>query len=250
MLMLLIEANTNLTAVYINDLATDVIFASIRTGIIDLYVDYTGTVYGNLLRLSETLCADETYETTVSELYRRFNLRMLDKLGFNNTFSLAVRADTAEEYNLRTISDLARVSENFVFGGSAEIISRFDGLPNLKRLYNMHFADEITIDGIYRYAAIANDEIQVVEAFSTDGMLFEFDLVVLEDDLEFFPPYHAAIIIREETAQMHPELSDVLQILSGAITDEIMRDLNYRVDVLGETPRDVAEYFLRTNNFI
>jgi osmoprotectant transport system permease protein len=249
-LVLLIEEHTDLTVAYKSDLASDVIFAGIRTGVVDLYVDYTGTVYGSYLRLSESLSGEEVYEITVRELNERYDLKMLDKLGFNNTFSLAVRASMASEYNLRTISDLARVSSNFAFGGNSEFLSRYDGLPNLKRLYNMSFAEEIIINGLARYTAIANDEIQVVEAFSTDGILLDFDIVVLEDDLGFFSPYHAAIIIRNETADAYPELLNVLQMLSGVLTDEIMRVLNYRVDVLGESPRNVAEEFLRENNFI
>ena len=215
-----------------------------------MYVEYTGTAYRSYLRLSETLSAEELYEITLRELDERHNLQMLDMLGFNNTYSLAVRTDIASEYNLRTISDLAHVSSNFAFGGSTEFLSRFDGLPNLKRFYGMHFANETIMDGIARYNAIANDEIQVIEAYSTDGMLLNFDVVVLEDDLEFFPPYHGAIIIRKETAEAHPELLYVLQMLSGVLTDEIMRGLNYRVDVMGELPRTVAEEYLRTNDFI
>jgi len=249
-LALLIEEHTDLTVAYKSDLSSDVIFAGIRTGVVDLYVDYTGTVYGSYLRLSETLSGEEIFEITVRELNERYDLRMLDKLGFNNTFALAVRADIASEYNLRTISDLAHVSSDFAFGGSSEILSRFDGLPNLKRLYNMSFAEEIPMNGIDRYNAIANDEVQVIEAFSTDGMLLNFDIVVLEDDLGFFSPYHAAIIISNETAEEYPELLSVLQKLSGVLTDEIMRELNYKVDVLDELPEDVAEEFLRANNFI
>ncbi|MCL2663525.1 MAG: hypothetical protein FWE83_09395 [Oscillospiraceae bacterium] len=249
-LVLLIEEHTDLTVAYKSDLASDVIFSGIRTGVVDLYVDYTGTVYGSYLRLSETLSGEEIYEITVRELYERYNLRMLDKLGFNNTFALAVRSDIASEYNLHTLSDLARVSSNFAFGGNSEFLSRFDGLPNLKRLYNMSFAEEKIINGFARYNAIADNEIQVVEAFSTDGILLDFDLVVLEDDLGFFSPYQAAIIIRNETVEAYPELINVLQMLSGVLTDEIMRGLNYKVDILGELPRDVAEEFLRENNFI
>ena len=248
-LVLLIEAHTNLTVAYINDLASDVIFAGVRTGVIDLYVEYTGTAYGSYLRLSETLNAEEVYETSVRELYERYNLRMLDKLGFNNTFSLAVRTDIAAQYSLRTISDLAQVSSNLTFGGSSEFLSRFDGLPNLKKHYGMNFAEEIIMDGIARYNAIANDEVQVIAAFSTDGTLLNFDIVVLEDDLGFFPPYHGAIIIRNETAETHPELLNVLQLLAGELTNEVMRGLNYRVDVLGELPGTVAEEFLKENNF-
>jgi len=248
-LVLLIEAHTNLNVAYKNDLASDVIFSGIRTGVIDLYVEYTGTAYGSYLRLSETLNAEEVYETSVRELYEKYNLRMLDMLGFNNTFSLAVRTDIATEYNLRTISDLANVSSSLTFGGSSEFLSRYDGLPNLKKHYGMHFAEEIIMDGTARYNAIANNEVQVIVAFSTDGTLLNFDIVVLEDDLGFFPPYHGAIIIRNETTETHPELLNALKLLAGKLTDVVMRGLNYRVDVLGELPVTVAEEFLKENNF-
>jgi osmoprotectant transport system permease protein len=248
-LVLLIEEHTDLTVAYKNDLASDVIFSGIRTGVIDLYVEYTGTAYGSYLRLSESLNAEEVYETAVRELYERYNMRMLDKLGLNNTFSLAVRTDIAAQYNLRTISDLAHVSSSLTFGGSSEFLSRFDGLPNLKKQYGMFFSEEVIMDGIARYNAIANDEVQVIVAFSTDGTLLNFDIVVLEDDLDFFPPYHGAIIISNETAEAYPELLNVFRLLAGKLTDVVMRGLNYRVDVQGESPRNVAEEFLRENNF-
>jgi osmoprotectant transport system permease protein len=163
---------------------------------------------------------------------------------------LAVRTDTAETYGLRTFSDLARVSSNFVFAGSAEILIRNDGMPNLKRLYQMSFKEERVLDGVDRYHAIDNDEIQVTEVFTTDGSLLKHDLVVLEDDMTFFPPYQGVVIIRNETLDKHPVLRDVLGRLTGVLTDDVMRDLNYKVDVLGESPETVARNFLRLKNLI
>jgi osmoprotectant transport system permease protein len=251
MLMHLIDANTSLTVAYNKDLSSGVIFSSIRAGgVIDLYVDYTGTVYGSYLRRSDAKNAQEVYDISARELYERFSLQMLDPLGFNNTFSLAVRADTAETYGLRTFSDLARVSSGFIFAGSAEILTRSDGLPNLKRLYQMSFKEERIRHGVDRYHAIDNDEIQVTEVFTTDGSLLKHDLVVLEDDMNFFPPYQGVVIIRNETLDKHPVLRDVLGRLAGLLTDEVMRGLNYRVDVLDETPEAVAINFLRLNHLI
>jgi len=100
------------------------------------------------------------------------------------------------------------------------------------------------------FFAIENDEVQVIEAFSTDGMLLEYSLIVLQDDKNFFPPYHAVTLIRDEVAQKHPELTDVLNMLTGLLSDDIMRGLNYEVDVRGHDPKDVAEKFLRENNLI
>jgi len=256
-LALLIEKNTNLSVSLITDMSTDVIFAGIRTGALDVYVDYSGTIYANHISLlagnhdiNEAVSADEVFEVSRKALIDNYNLHMMDKLGFNNTYGIAVRADTAAEFNLRTISDLAKVSSDFIFGGGSEILIRSDGIPNMKIVYDMDFKDLIAMDGVDRFIAVANNEVQVAEAFSTDGALLEFDLVVLEDDKHFFLPYHAAVIIRDEVVQEHPELTEILSRLTGLLTDDTMRNLNYLVDVQGEDPRDVAEGFLRENNLI
>ncbi|MCL2696448.1 MAG: hypothetical protein FWE74_00030 [Oscillospiraceae bacterium] len=250
MLTLLIEDNTDIIVTYKSDLASDVLFAATRTGAVDLYMEYTGTVYGSFLRFSDVKSYEETYEISARELMERYSLRMLDPLGFNNTFALAVRADTAVEHNLKTISDLAEVSPDFVLGGFAEFFNRHDGLPNLKITYDMTFKEERVVNPASHYQALINDEIQVLEVYSTDGMLIESNLVVLEDDKQFFPPYHGAIIIRDDTAEKYPELLEVLNKLVGLLTDEIMRDLNYKVNVEGEYAKDVAENFLRVSNLI
>jgi glycine betaine/choline ABC-type transport system substrate-binding protein len=250
MLTLLIEANTSLTTTYKSDLASDVLFAAVRTGAVDLYVDYTGTVFGSYLKHSDALSADDVYKTAKREISERYSLLMLERLGFNNTFALAVRADTASLYDLQTISDLARVSPGFIFGGHAEILNRYDGIPNLKIVYDMFFKEERVVDPVLRYNAIANDEIQVIEVFSTDGMLPGSNLVVLEDDKNFFPAYEGVVIIRGETAEKHPELLAVLGLLVGLLTDDVMRNLNYQVNILGEYPKDTAERFLRENHLI
>ena len=244
-LILLIEEHTNLEPIARTNMSSHVIFAAVTTGAIDVYVEYTGTIFGSYLNQTDTLSAQEVFNVSSRELSEQYDLRLLDPLGFNNTFCLAVRPETAAEYNLRTFSDLATVSSNLIFGGSAEILYRHDGLPNLKRVYDMSFKGEMEFADESRYQAIADDVVQVTEAFSTDGSLLEHELVVLEDDKNFFPPYEGVVIIRGEIAEKHPGLVDVLSKLSGVFTDSIMRDLNYRVDVQGEDPTDVARDFLR-----
>jgi len=250
MLALLIEDNTDLSVTFQTNMASHVIFAAISTGALDVYVEYTGTIYGSHLMRSEAKTPDEVYDISAEELRDRFDLLMLDPLGFNNTYGLAMRADTAARYNIRTYSDLAEVSSDFIFGGSAEIIGRNDGLPNLQKVYGMNFKGTRFAEEIERYSVLMNDEAQVIEIHSTEGMLTEHDVVVLEDDKHSFPPYYGVILIRNEIAEKHPELLEVLERLSGAITDEAIRILNHKVDVLDESPRDVAEAFLRENGFI
>jgi osmoprotectant transport system permease protein len=250
MLVLLINRNTDLTAQLDINLASDVIFASVRTDVIDLYVEYTGTIYGSFLERSETKEPQEVFDISAAELSERYDLRVRPPLGFNNTFALAVSRETAETHGLVTISDLAEVSRTMIFGGSREILSRNDGIPNLKREYNMSFAEERVIDGADRYFAVVSGEVQVVEVFSTDGMLAAHDLVVLRDDLNFFPPYEGVVVIRGEIADRFPQIVEQTDRLIGVLNNTTMRELNYRADVLGESPAAIAERFLRTVGLI
>ena len=245
-----IEKNTDINVTLKTDLSSDVVFAAIRTGVVDLYVDYTGTIYGNYLVRSETRSPEEVFDFAKRTLLNNYNLHMLDPLGFNNSYDLAVSRSTADEFGLKTISDLAGVSEHFVIGGSAEFLTRNDGLPNLKIIYNLGFKSERAIDGVNRYDAISANDVQVSEVFTTDGHLLLHDLVVLEDDKKFFPPYQGVIILRNEISENFPELIALLESLSGILTDDVMRGLNYRVDIHDESPRDVAMYFLTRNNLI
>ena len=249
-LSMLIESNTDISVSLKTDLSSEVIFSAIRTEVVDVYVDYTGTIYGMHLVNSETKSSDEIYSITKTALSENFDLLMLDPLGFNNSYCLAVSRDFADSHGLMAISDLAEISENFVIGGGFEFLIRKDGLPNLKILYNMNFRSESILDGIDRYIAIENDEIQVMGAFSTDGHLLWHDMVVLDDDKNFFYPYQGAIIISSKAAEEFPELIDLFSQLTGLLTDMEMRNLNYRVDVHNETPQDVAELFLIQNNLI
>jgi len=256
-LALLIENNTDIEVTLKVDLGSGMIFAGMLADTLDIYIDYTGTIYANHLKYydshsdySEAASGDVIFEITKRALMEDYGILMLDRLGFNNTYAIVVRADTAAEFNLRTISDLAKISSDLIFGGGNEILNRSDGIPTMKIRYDMSFRAEVVLNGNVRYYAIAEDDVQVIEAFSTDGMLLEHSLVVLEDDKQFFPPYQAVPIIRDEIAQMHPEIVDEVNKLVGIMSDDVMRSLNYKVDVLGLEPRDVAEEFLRENNLI
>jgi len=242
----LIKANTDISVDLKTELGSQVVFTAITNEEVDLYVDYTGTVYGSILGYSKANDSQTVYDICVADLKEKYNLLMLDPLGFNNTYTLSVRSDTAEKYGLKTYSDLAEVSNRLTLGATFEILNRNDGIPNLLIAYDMTFKEMIGIDGTPRYTAIANDEIQVTDAFSTDGMLLQYDLVVLEDDKGFFPPYQAAPVVRPEILVTYPELETVLEKLTGILDDDTMRELNYQVDVLKKNPKDVAIEFLES----
>ncbi|MFL6559357.1 MAG: glycine betaine ABC transporter substrate-binding protein, partial [Bacillus sp. (in: firmicutes)] len=179
-----------------------------------------------------------------------YGFDLLKPIGFNNTYALAVRQDTAKEYGLKTISDLAKVSNDLTMGPTIEFSTREDGLLGLSKAYNMKFKDVKAIDGGLRYTALDNHKSDVIDAFSTDGLLEEFQLKVLKDDKNFFPPYYAVPTIREETLKEYPELNRVIHSLSAKLTDEKMRELNYKVDSLKQSPAKVAKEFLETEGLL
>ncbi len=241
----LIEEKTDLDVKrQLNLGGTQVAFSALRTGEIDAYVEYTGTLFVDVLNQEVDNDPDAVYEQVRTQMQDRFNIRTLDPIGFNNTFAIAVKQEDADKYNLSTVSDLASVSDELVFGPTIEFSNREDGYLGLKEAYPFNFADVKPVDGGLRYTALMNGESQAIDGFSTDGLLKRFELVVLEDDQQFFPPYYAVPIVNEKTLTEHPELADVLNLLNGKITDEVMQELNYLADVEKQRPEKVARDFL------
>lgn len=229
---------------------SQVAFSAIKTGDIDMYVEYTGTGLVNILKQNPQSNPDKVYDYVKKEFKAKYGIDLLKPLGFNNTYALAVRQDTAQQYNLNTISDLAQVSDSMIMGPTIEFPNRDDGLIGLSETYNLKFKDVQAVDGGLRYTALDNHKSDVIDAFSTDGLLEEFGLKVLKDDKNFFPPYYAVPIVKEETLMEHPELKEALNALAGKLTDEKMRKLNYKVDSLKESPRKVATEFLEEEGLL
>ncbi len=221
-----------------------VVFSALTNDNIDLYIDYAGTDYTDILNHKPISDVDKVYKTIKKEMKQKYNIEVLDQMAFNNTYALAVTKETAEQYNLKTISDLTRVSNELTIAPTLEFINREDGLPGLKKAYGLEFKDTIGIDGSPRYTALQNNNAQVIDAFTTDGLLRKFNLVVLEDDKNFFPPYNAIPLVRGDTLKEYPEIEDILNKLGTYLTDEVMQDLNYQVDELGNSPEQVAINYL------
>ncbi|AIM15266.1 ABC transporter permease [Bacillus sp. X1(2014)] len=222
---------------------SQVTFNALNTGNIDVYVEYTGTALVNILNQPPKNNPDEVYDYVQKE-FKKDGIELLKPLGFNNTYTLAVRQDTAAQYGLETISDLAKVSNNLIMGPTIEFPNREDGLIGLSKTYNLNFKTVNPVDGGLRYTALKNHKSDIIDAFSTDGLIQAFDLKVLKDDKNFFPPYYAVPIIKEETLKEHPELKKVINLLAGKLTEEKMRELNYKVDSLKQSPEKVAREFL------
>ena len=229
---------------------SQVAFSALKTGDIDMYVEYTGTGLVNILNQPPQSDPEMVYNIVQKEFKQKYGFDLLKPIGFNNTYALAVRQDTAKEYGLKTISDLSKVSNELTMGPTIEFSTREDGLLGLSKDYNLKFKDVKAIDGGLRYTALDNHKSDVIDAFSTDGLLEEFHLKVLKDDKNFFPPYYAVPMLKEETLKEHPELKKVINILAGKLTDEKMRELNYKVDSLKQSPAKVAKEFLETEGLL
>ncbi|MEH7502057.1 glycine betaine ABC transporter substrate-binding protein [Neobacillus drentensis] len=229
---------------------SQVAFSALKNGDIDMYVEYTGTGLVNILKKKPQSDPDAVYDIVRKEFKQKYGFELLKPIGFNNTYALAIREDTAKQFGLKTISDLAKVSTELTMGPTIEFPNRDDGLIGLSKKYNLKFKDVKAIDGGLRYTALANHKSDVIDAFSTDGLLEAFHLKVLEDDKNFFPPYYAVPMIKEETLKEHPELKEVINSLSGKLTDEKMRKLNYKVDSLKQSPAKVAKEFLETEGLL
>jgi len=247
----IIEAKTEYETDVTEFGSTSIVFGALQEGEVDLYGEYTGTAYAAQLSESGLKDPQKVYDYVKESFEEEFNLYWLNELGFNNTYTFSVRPEVAEEYNLETISDLTEVSDELVLGAVMEFIEREDGLPGVKQHYGgFEFEDVTALDPGLRYNAVEQGDVDVIDAFSTDGKIVVYDLKVLEDDKQFFPPYFAAPVVTEELYNEYPEVVEVLNELNQIATDKDMQELNYKVGEEGMNPEDVAEEFLREKGLI
>lgn len=201
------------------------------SGSLDAYVEYTGTALTAVLERPPVFDRQAALDQVRAAYAERFDLLVLDPLGFENTYAMLVRADYAEKHKLAAISDLAHVADSVRFGIGFEFYDRADGFPGLVRAYGLKLAQaprQMELNLIYR--ALDAGEVDVIAGNSTDGHIAMMNLVMLADDRRYFPPYDAVPILRRATATKRPEVRDVLASLGGAISTDAMRDANRLVD--------------------
>jgi len=224
---------------------TQVCFEALKSGAIDVYPEYTGTGLVSLLGEPAELGRTEAMNRVRSEFLRRWNLWWLSPLGFENSFEIAVPKELAERERLATISDLARISGRLRGGFGHEFVGREDGLPGLEKTYGLKFASVEHLQQAIQYQAAGDRRIDAMDAYTTDARLLRYNLVILRDDKNFFPPYEAAALVRGETLARHPEVGAVLGLLAGAFDEDSMRALNFRLQEKGESEAVVALDALR-----
>lgn len=246
MYKLLIEQDSDMTVtVKPNFGKTDFLYQALKKGDVDIYPEFTGTVTGSLLQPAPQVTNDpeQVYEAAREGILKQDNLALLKPMAYQNTYAIAVPRSVAEQYDLKTISDLKKVEGQLKAGFTLEFNDREDGNRGLQSVYDLHL-DVATMEPALRYQAIQNGDIQITDAYSTDAEIAQYDLVVLEDDKQLFPPYQGAPLMKAELLQKHPELETILDKLAGKITESQMSQMNYQVGVEGKSAESVARDFL------
>lgn len=225
-------------------------FNAIMNNDADLYPEYTGTAYSAVLNQKEILGADETYDYVKSEFEKQYEITWLKPLGFNNTYVLSVTKAKAEEYNLKTISDLAPYAKDWLLGGDQEFgVRESDGYPAVQNKYGFSFKKYNGMDQGLTYTALVNGNLDVNSSFATDGRIQKYNLINLEDDKQVFPPYYCTPIMKIEFAEKNPKVVEALNALENVFSDEDMQKYNLMVDE-GAIVHNVAVQMLEDKNLI
>lgn len=225
-------------------------FKALETGNIDMYMEYTGTAYLTILKKEGgNASTEEVYKVMKDEFKDKYDIEVLNPLGYNNTYTLAVTKALAEQYGLERFSDLVAYSDEMILGATTELLERPDGYKGLKALYGFEFETNALDPGL-RYNAIEGGQVQVIDAFSTDGKIIELDLKILEDDKAYFAPYYSVPVVNGDTARRHEDVVELLKNLGDILDEEQMQQLNYQADVENMDLKDVARDFLKKKNMI
>jgi glycine betaine/choline ABC-type transport system substrate-binding protein len=216
----------------------------VRTGRLDVYVEYTGTALTDILKQPPSSDRAAVL-ATVREGYARLGLQVGDPLGFDNTFAIVMRKETAERLGISRLSDLRPHAAGLRVGLFGEFLERKDGMTGLLAAYDLRFGPKPReMDLGLLYSALAEDQVDVVVGSATDGLIGALGLVVLADDRRYFPPYEAVSVAPAASAEGKPGLAEALAALEGRIDAAAMRGLNYEVDGRHRDPAAVAREFV------
>jgi len=227
---------------------SELLHPAMEKGQIDIYPEYTGTAWIAILKQPVEYDKDVLYKKVTEAYNQKFKLDWLPSLGFQNTFALAVTRETADKNNIKTISDLAKLKDLTLLG-DATSFTREDEYPGLKKIYGLEGKQKV-VDVNFYYEGLKQRQADVALVFSTDGRLKQYNLIILEDDKHFFPPYETGFIVRQEVVQKHPKVKEALSLLNGKINEKTMIELNYQVEVEKRDPAEVAKKFLKEQGLI
>lgn len=230
--------------------ATLVAHEALRTGAIDLYPEYTGTGLLAVMKGKVDTDAQKVFNEVKAYYEKEFNLTWLPPSKVNNGYAIVVRPETAKENNLKTLGDLARVSKQLKLGAGSEFFDRYDGLPGLKQVYGIEFAESRQFAALrLRYEALTQKQVDVANGFSTDWQIAAEKFVSLDDDKNLFPPYFLAPVVRMDVAK-NTKATEALAKVNALIDNTTMQELNRQVEVDKKEPKKVAADFLRAKGLV
>ncbi len=251
MMAQMIEAHTHLKVIRKFNLgATKLVQAALLRGDVDMYPEYTGTALLTVLHHRPIHNEQQVFNYVKQQYQKKFHLDWIDPFGFENSESLATTQDFALRYHLTTISDLIPIENLLIIGVPQEFRERADGYPGLKKYYDLHFHQVVSMDPNLMYQALINHHVNLILAFTTDGRIASYHLKILKDDKHFFPPYFAAIVIRQQIIQQYPALLKALAPLKNSLDNATMQRLNYLVTEKHQSPFSVARRFLLNKKLI
>ncbi|MDY4022608.1 ABC transporter permease/substrate-binding protein [Staphylococcus borealis] len=230
---------------------TSFLFNALKSDDIDGYLEFTGTVLGELTK--EDLKSKKeaaVYQQAKQSLEKKYDMTMLEPMKYNNTYALAVKKDFAKDNNIKTIGDLQKVEDKLKPGFTMEFNDRPDGYKAVSKAYGLDLSNIKKMEPKLRYTAVEKGDINLIDAYSTDAELKQYDMVVLKDDKHVFPPYQGAPMFKEKFLKEHPEIKKPLNKLKGKISDEEMQEMNYKVTVKNEDPYKVAKHYLEQEGLI
>jgi osmoprotectant transport system substrate-binding protein len=224
---------------------------ALLAGRIDIYPEYTGTALTAILKQKVAGGPSQVYNQVKNEYESRFGLTLGPPFGFNDTFAMEIRGEDARNLKIKTLSQAAVFAPQWHAGFGYEFMERPDGYAGLAAAYGLRFAVPPRVMDLGLLApALKNHQIDIAAGNATDGLIPALDLFALEDDRHYFPPYEAVAVIRQQTLQQHPEVTQAIADLGNKISDQEMQKLNYALDGQHREARDVAQVFLRSKGLI
>ena len=224
---------------------------AVKAGEISGYVEYTGTAFTAILEREPIKDPQEVYQQVKQAYDEEFQLEVMPSLGFENTYAILIREEDAEQYNIKTISDVAKYTPQWQGGFFYEFLERADGYPGLAKTYGLKFGQpprEMEFGLMYK--ALAEGQVDLVAGNSTDGLISVLNLFMLKDDKQYFPPYEAVPVFNQEFLEEYPEVEEAVSQLTGLISAEEMRQMNYLVDNETRPIEEVVREFLESKGLV
>jgi osmoprotectant transport system substrate-binding protein len=246
----LLEAKMNISVEHKRNFqGSSAVHQALETGDVHLYNGYTGTQFTGVLGMEVTeewKDRQKVYDYVKNQYHEKYGIKVFEPYGFNDTYAVVVKKETAQKLELKKISDLAAHSSEIRIATDPTFQERQgDGWKELQELYKLNCQEVVGMAYNLTYQGLKNNEVDAAVVYATDGRIVAYDLVVLEDDKNFFPPYDAVLFVKEDILEQYPEIEEIVAPLLGSIDEETIRRLNAKVDVEKKEPSEVANEYLK-----